>query len=83
MSIWNVRKPYAQIGENIISHARLPVLRRAAADLEGFAHSAAAEAIGAVRKVDAARVHVYGPKSERKYKVAYIFQRQWETRAIF
>ena len=33
---------YAQIGVNIIPHAREPLLRRAAADLEGFAHSAAA-----------------------------------------
>ena len=32
---------------NIIPHAREPVLRRAAADLEGFAHSAAAGPEGA------------------------------------
>ena len=31
-----------RIGVNIISHALWPLLRRAAADLEGFAHSAAA-----------------------------------------
>ena len=31
-----------RIGENIVSHALWPLLRRAAADLEGFAHSAAA-----------------------------------------
>ena len=31
-----------RIGENVISHALWPLLRRAAADLEGFAHSAAA-----------------------------------------
>ena len=42
------------------------LLRRAAADLEGFAHSAAAEGVGAVRKADAVRVHVYGPRSERE-----------------
>ena len=35
-------QPYAHIGENIIPHALWPLLRRAAADLEGFAHSAAA-----------------------------------------
>ena len=32
-----------RIGENIIPHALWPLLRRAAADLEGFAHSAAAD----------------------------------------
>ena len=31
-----------RIGVRIISHALWPLLRRAAADLEGFAHSAAA-----------------------------------------
>ena len=31
-----------RIGVNIIPHALKPLLRRAAADLEGFAHSAAA-----------------------------------------
>ena len=31
-----------RIGVNIIPHALRPLLRRAAADLEGFAHSAAA-----------------------------------------
>ena len=31
-----------RIGVNIIPHALWPLLRRAAADLEGFAHSAAA-----------------------------------------
>ena len=33
---------YAQIGVRIVPHALWPLLRRAAADLEGFAHSAAA-----------------------------------------
>ena len=32
-----------RIGVRIISHALTPLLRRAAADLEGFAHSDAAE----------------------------------------
>ena len=31
-----------RIGVKVISHALWPLLRRAAADLEGFAHSAAA-----------------------------------------
>ena len=37
-----MRREFAQIGERIVSHALWPLLRRAAADLEGFAHSAAA-----------------------------------------
>ena len=37
-----MRREFAHISENIISHALWPLLRRAAADLEGFAHSAAA-----------------------------------------
>ena len=35
------------IGVKVISHALWPLLRRAAADLEGFAHSAAAGPEGA------------------------------------
>ena len=37
-----MRREFAQIGVRIIPHALWPLLRRAAADLEGFAHSAAA-----------------------------------------
>ena len=37
-----MRREFAQIGVRIISHALWPLLRRAAADLEGFARSAAA-----------------------------------------
>ena len=37
-----MRIDFAQIGVMIIPHALWPLLRRAAADLEGFAHSAAA-----------------------------------------
>ena len=59
-----------QIRVDGIQHAGPALLRNSAADLEGFAHSAAAEAIGAVRKVDAARVQVYGPRSERDAAVA-------------
>ena len=36
-----------RICERIIPHALWPLLRRAAADLEGFAHSAAAYAMSA------------------------------------
>ena len=55
----------------VIQHAVPALLRNSAADLEGFAHSAAAEGISAVRKVDAVRVHVYGTRSERKCEMAY------------
>ena len=36
------RECLRRIGERVVSHALWPLLRRAAADLEGFAHSAAA-----------------------------------------
>ena len=43
-----LRREYLRrISVNIIPHARTPLLRRAAADLEGFAHSAAAGPEGA------------------------------------
>ena len=37
-----MRREFAQIGVRIVPYALRPLLRRAAADLEGFAHSAAA-----------------------------------------
>ena len=55
-----------QIRVDGIQHAGPALLRNSAADLEGFAHSAAAEGVGAVRRADAVRVHVCGPRSERE-----------------
>ena len=54
-----------RIGENIIPHALWPLLRRAAADLEGFAHSAAAwpESARMKRRIDTKRMSSIAWKS--------------------
>ena len=57
---------YAQIGERIIPHARVPLLRRAAADLEGFAHSAAA---GPESAHEAQQVGVTHPKFRLEVRI--------------
>ena len=52
---------------NIISHARVPLLRRAAADLEGFAHSAAA---GPESAHEAQQAGVTHPKYRLEVRIA-------------